>query len=138
MNQFKLTRHSRLRWHEAAVIGTTFQFQSRRLLSFQSHAEFCELADAKELLKNLVFDFFSCAMYVKLWKNVRRVASLKRFIHQAATGTIRYNYKTTNFVAGNRRVVCLQLQGLMKGWQEIKRPVSKFINLKMKQAILMN
>jgi hypothetical protein len=54
MNQFKLTRHSRLQGREAAEIGTTFE--SRRL-SFQSHAEFCEVADAKELLKSFVFDF---------------------------------------------------------------------------------
>jgi hypothetical protein len=37
MDQFKLTRHSRLQGREAAEIGTTFE--SRRL-SFQSHAEF--------------------------------------------------------------------------------------------------
>lgn len=57
VNQFKWTRHSRLQGREAAEIGTTGE--SRRLSS-QSHAEFCELADAKvkDLLKSFVFDSF--------------------------------------------------------------------------------
>jgi hypothetical protein len=87
MNQFKLTRHSRLQGRRAAKITTT---QSRRIL-FRIHAHFRERADARAFKQFIVFlkIRFCCAMYMKLWKNVRRLAAHRRFIHQETTATIK-------------------------------------------------
>lgn len=58
-----------------------FNFKADDPDDHQSHDEFCELADVKELLKNFVFDFF----LVQFTWNYEKTY----VIHQAATGTIR-------------------------------------------------